>query len=232
MSGERRYALYYTPAEKHPLTQAAARWLGRDAFDGAISSVDDHDTLVAEPRRYGFHATLKAPFRLRPGRTRQELEQAIRHFAENRPPCPIGPLRIARLGGFFALVPRQTSPGLQALAARVVSDFDPFRAPLTPEELLRRLRAPLDETETTHLVQWGYPYVFDRFRFHMTLTGPVAGSEREDVARRLDAAFAPLLDEDFHVDAITLFEQPDPQSGFVVTARFGLGMRRPERARA
>ena len=87
MSGERRYALYYTPAEKHPLTQAAARWLGRDAFDGAISSVDDHDTLVAEPRRYGFHATLKAPFRLRPGRTRQELEQAIRaNFAANG--CP------------------------------------------------------------------------------------------------------------------------------------------------
>lgn len=234
MSGERRYAIYYTPPADHPLTRAAARWLGRDAFAGeaAASLSGDSDALVAEPRRYGFHATLKAPFRLRPGRTGQELGEAIRQFAESRPPCPIGPLRIARLGAFFALVPREPSPGLQALAARVVSDFDPFRAPMTPEELQRRLRASLDEAETTHLVQWGYPYVFDRFRFHMTLTGPVGESEREDVAYRLDAAFAPLLDEDFHVDALTLFEQPEQQSGFVVTARFGLGMRRPERARA
>lgn len=219
---DRRFALYYTPPANHLLTRAAAEWLGRDAFAGREIATADDPALVAEPRRYGFHATLKAPFRLKPGKSREELLQAIRQFTDSHPPCPIGPMRIALLSGFFALVPRMPLRILQGFAAQVVSEFDPFRAPMTDVELQRRLRGGLSDMETTLLVQWGYPYVFDRFRFHMTLTGQVPEGRREQVAHRLEARFGVLLDEDFHIDVISLFEQESPESPFVVTDRFGL----------
>jgi putative phosphonate metabolism protein len=224
-SDRRRYALYYTPPREHPLSQAVAQWLGRDVFarDEPLAGDRSNDdvSLTAEPRRYGFHATLKAPFRLAPGRSRQELECAIRRFVDRRQPCPIGSLQVAMLGDFFALVPRATPPSVRDLASQVTSQFDQFRARMTAEELQRRLRTSLDETEMRHVEQWGYPYVFERFRFHMTLTGPVAAGEREGVAQRLEKLFQPLLDETFHIDAITLFEQEIPETDFVATSRFG-----------
>ncbi|MBB4232529.1 DUF1045 domain-containing protein [Rhizobium mongolense] len=190
----RRYALYYTPIPEHP--------------------------LIAEPRRYGFHATLKAPFHLAPGTSRQELESAIRSFAASQRPCPIGPTRIATLGSFFALMPRATAPYLQSFASRIVTEIDRFRAQLTAEHLQRRLRSRLDEAEKTHLVQWGYPYVHDRFRFHMTLTGEVKAEDYGSVAQQLERQFAPLLDEDFRIDAITLFEQENSECDFFAVSRF------------
>ncbi|MGQ3281168.1 MAG: DUF1045 domain-containing protein, partial [Shinella sp.] len=71
-----RYALYFTPSASDPLTLSAQRWLGRNAFTGATLaqlSVQGFDAatlagLTADPRRYGFHATLKAPFSLAEGR--------------------------------------------------------------------------------------------------------------------------------------------------------------------
>ncbi|QRM32580.1 DUF1045 domain-containing protein [Microvirga sp. VF16] len=231
-----RYAIYYTPAREHPLTVAAAWWLGRDAFGRSGMAEDAQPEadrlLIAEPRRYGFHATLKAPFRPRPGTSRPELAEALRRFAESQPPCPIGPLRVAVLGSFVALVPRAASPVLQDFAAQVVSDFDAFRAPLTEAEWHRRRQSGLDATETGYLEQWGYPYVFDRFRFHLTLTGPVPEAARDGVARRLEALFAPLLDEDFLLDALTLFEQDHPAGEFTATARFALSVPLQEAAQA
>ncbi|PSH56472.1 DUF1045 domain-containing protein [Phyllobacterium sophorae] len=222
--GDRRYALYYAPAPTHPLSRAAALWLGRDPFDPNTpvpkKQTEADRALTAEPQRYGFHATLKPPFRLAPGKSRQELETAIQQFAQRRPPCPIGPLRVTALGKFFTLAPINTTPYLRSFATRVVSEFDRFRAPLTAQDLQRRLKSSLDEAEMTNLVQWGYPYVFDRFQFHMTLTGPVSAEDREGVKTRLKRQFGPLLDEDFLVDAITLFEQEGPHADFVATSRF------------
>ena len=62
-----RYALYFTPAASDSLTLSAARWLGRNAFNGApldqpaATGFDQPalKALTADPRRYGFHATLK-----------------------------------------------------------------------------------------------------------------------------------------------------------------------------
>ncbi|RWI63658.1 MAG: DUF1045 domain-containing protein [Mesorhizobium sp.] len=220
---ERRYALYYAPAPTHPLSRAAAAWLGRDPFDPDRPPRTDRSAaevqLTAEPRRYGFHATLKAPFRLAPGTSREELEAAIQRFVQSRPPCPVGPLQVTRLGRFFALTPCKPAPFLQGFAGQLVSEFDRFRAPMTPDDLQRRLEASLDEEQMTNLVRWGYPYVFDRFRFHMTLTGPVPAEDHEKVERRLKDRFEPLLDEDFHVDGITLFEQARAGANFVATSR-------------
>ncbi|WP_276316455.1 DUF1045 domain-containing protein [Mesorhizobium tianshanense] len=103
-SSGRRYALHYAPAPTHPLSRTAALWLGRDPFDPDRPARTERPRadvqLTAEPRRYGFHATLKAPFRLAPGTNRQELEAAIQQFIQRRPPCPIAPLRVTTLGKF------------------------------------------------------------------------------------------------------------------------------------
>ena len=132
-SSERRYALYFAPAATHPLSRAAALWMGRNPFISDTPARTDRSRtdvlLTAEPRRYGFHATLKAPFRLAPGTSREQLQAALRQFVQRRPPCPIGPMQVTTLGGFFALAPRKPAPFLQAFAGQVVSEFDRFRAP-------------------------------------------------------------------------------------------------------
>jgi hypothetical protein len=68
--------------------------LGRDALSGeslsgfAIPGTDAQGwrELTAEPRRYGFHATLKAPFRLAAGLSADELFQAVAALADTLQP--------------------------------------------------------------------------------------------------------------------------------------------------
>ncbi|QRM32530.1 DUF1045 domain-containing protein [Microvirga sp. VF16] len=224
-SGEPRYAIYYSPPAEHPLTQAAEAWLGRDAFRTARGSLapeihDEARSVTTEPRRYGFHATLKAPFRLAAGRHIDELEETLSRFAAACRPCPIGRFRIDLISGFFALVPAKPLPMLRAFASTIVEAFDPFRAPLNDAELQRRLSHRLDNIETTYLVRWGYPYVFDRFRFHMTLTDKLSPGTQSRVRHRLEGHFGALTTEDYAIDALTLFEQEWPGADFVVRSRF------------
>ncbi|ESZ05476.1 DUF1045 domain-containing protein [Mesorhizobium sp. M0923] len=218
-----RYAIYYTPAREHPLTVAASSWLGRDAFraDAADDARPEADALLtSEPRRYGFHATLKAPFRLREGTSVEDLEEALSRFAASRYPCPIGALKIDLLGGFFALVPVSPTPALRGFAAQIVDEFDCFRAPMNTPELQRRLLSPLDEIETAHLVQWGYPYVLDRFQFHITLTDRIPEEDRARTRKRLEAIFEDYLSEDYRIDRLSLFVQERNGGDFVVRSQF------------
>ncbi|WP_331375327.1 DUF1045 domain-containing protein [Sinorhizobium chiapasense] len=221
-----RYAIYYTPAREHPLTVAASAWLGRDAFgrvDVTGAARPEADLLLtSEPRRYSFHATLKAPFRLKEGTSVEDLEQALSRFAAWRSSCPIGPLKIDLLGGFFALVPASPIPALRGFAAQIVEQFDRFRAPMNTPELQRRLQSSLDEIETAHLVQWGYPYVLDRFRFHMTLTDRVPEEDRARTRARLEKVFQPYLSEDYRIDTLYLFVQEHDGADFIVRSQFAL----------
>ncbi|WP_331375291.1 DUF1045 domain-containing protein [Sinorhizobium chiapasense] len=223
---ERRYAIYYAPRSEHPLTAAAVHWLGRDPF-GKIDPTSGARTagealLTSDPRRYGFHATLKAPFRLREGTSVEDVEQALGRFAASRPPCPIGPLKIDLLGGFFALVPVHPVPALRGFAAQVVEDFDRFRAPMDGDDLKRRMSRQLDEVEMTNLVTWGYPYVLGRFRFHMTLTDRVPENGRAAMRARLEEMFEPYLSDDYYIDALSLFVQEHRGADFVVRSQFAL----------
>ena len=94
-----RYAIYYTPPEQSELAKKAAAWLGRDAFTGEKSAPVASGPLsagevayhTASARRYGFHATLKAPFRLAPGESEQGLAAAIDAFAASATPPRCGP---------------------------------------------------------------------------------------------------------------------------------------------
>lgn len=220
---EPRYAIYYTPAPEHPLTVAARTWLGRDAFAPGTGASDVcEQVLISEPRRYGFHATIKAPFRLREGTSVEALERALRGFAATMSVCPIGPMRIDLLDGFLTLVPIHPLPTLRGFASRVVEEFDPFRAPMDKDDLKRRMSRELDEVEMTNFVTWGYPYVGDRFRFHMTLTDRAPEDQRTATRARLEAVFPPHLSEDFYIDTLSLFVQEHRGADFVVRSQFAL----------
>lgn len=231
-----RYAIYFTPRQDEPLARIAANWLGRDPFGGATRPVEAVGDLsaaevafhTASARRYGFHATLKAPFRLAPNETEASLRAALDHFAEATPPVVVARLAVGQIDGFFALVPETPFAPLNSFAGEVVRAFDRFRAPLTEAEIERRSPDSLKPDEFRNLCQWGYPYVFDTFRFHMTLSGRVGPQESQRLRAAIDGLFADVLQHPVSVDALTLFVETEPGAPFMVLSHHALG-RRPAR---
>lgn len=225
-----RYALYFSPSESHPLTRMASHWLGRDAFSGEIFPTPEVDglpgetvhALTADPRRYGFHATLKAPFELHPDRTEPELIAATERFAADTPAFDIPNVIIGQLGRFFALVPDTIYPELQHFAARTVEEFEPFRAPLTDADIARRKPENLSAAQRANLDRWGYPYVMDEFRFHMTLTGQVPSEQASAMRLELDRRFAAFEHKALAVDGLALFIEPSRGAPFHVHRWFPL----------
>jgi putative phosphonate metabolism protein len=222
-----RYAIYLAPPPGHPLKAFADAWLGRDPDRDARVAQPVVDGLAPErlheitafPRRYGFHATLKAPFRPVAGLAADALLGDLGAFAARQKPFALR-LRVAELGGFLALVPAEASPPMDRLAAACVRDFDRYRAPLEEAERTRRAPERLSAAERAHLERWGYPYVLDRFRFHMTLTGPLDEPERTTVRTILEEALAPQLHDPLAVDQLALFVQTHKVAPFRVAARF------------
>ena len=226
-----RYALYFTPPASDPLTLAAQRWLGRNAFTGAAleqPTVAGFDAaaltgLTADPRRYGFHATLKAPFTLSEGRSEAEFIAEIGRFVAETDPFDIPEVVVGRLGSFFALVPGDHCDALQGFAAEVVRRFERFRAPLSSADIARRKPDELNAAERQNLVQWGYPYVFDEFRFHMTLTGRVPAERHDAVETVLLDQFAEFHGRPLPVTGLALFREPSRGADFTVHSLFPLG---------
>lgn len=215
-----RYAIYFTPGEADPLTRAAERWIGRSAFSDTTFAPLDADLAfhTASARRYGFHATLKAPFRLAEGRSEAELIDAFDLWTAARDPF-VGPrLVIGQIDGFFALLPETRSADLDALARDLTVDFDAFRAPASEGEIARRNPESLTTRQVGHLHEWGYPYVMEDFRFHMTLTGRVGGEEAAQLRRHLEAHFGALLDAPVAFASLALFVEPEPGAPFTVRA--------------
>ena len=219
-----RYGIYFTPPSDDPLTEHASAWIGRSVFTGEPVShpkVDGLDLadiaeLSAFPRRYGFHATLKAPFRLDAGCSEDGLLSMFHDFCRVTAPFAIPRLVVARLGSFIALVPEAPVAQLNALANNVVRTFEPMRAPLSAAEIARRKPERLGDRQRDYLNTWGYPYVFDEFRFHMTLTGPLDDDRADEVTAMLRAYFAPVLRNPVVVQSLGLYVQEQPDSDFIV----------------
>jgi putative phosphonate metabolism protein len=224
----KRYAIYYAPAESAPLTRAAAAWLGRDAFTGEALQPPDTDGIsreqwagiVIDPRVYGFHATLKPPFRLAEGTTEQALRERLRRFAAARRPFA-AKLQLGSLARFLALVLSRPCPEFVALAADCVREFDDFRAQPSEEELARRHSARLNEAQLTYLRHWGYPYVMEEWRFHMTLSASLGPETFQTTQAHLAGMFGPLCRQPLRVDSICLFEQESQGAPFLARERFG-----------
>lgn len=219
-----RYALYFSPPSDHALTRAAARWLGRDPFSGgtelrqAVEGIteSDLDALLSDPRRYGFHATLKAPFELAEGTDETALLAAFAEFCKKSTAFDIPRVVVGQLGPFFAIVPDRIYPQLQDFAADVVESFEPFRAPLSEADIARRKPERLTESQRANLMRWGYHHVMDDFRFHMTLTGPVQPEIAPHMQSVLYEQFADFADRPLAVAGLGLFVEPERGAPFTV----------------
>ncbi len=227
-----RYAIYFVPPEDHPLYSFGQHLLGRDAHltgplaQPALENIDPTRlaTITEAPRFYGFHATLKPPFRLADQQTPEALHAAAEQFAARHSPFKLPPLEVAVLDRFIALRTTEMCPPLNLLANNCVRDFDAFRAPPAPEELTKRRAAGLTPRQDHLLTQWGYPYVLDEFRFHLSLTGRLdSDSEREIVLQSIKKICPPDALANLPVNAISVFGQPDTEIPFHQTQRFPFG---------
>jgi putative phosphonate metabolism protein len=229
--GGGRYAVYFVPDPASLLAQLGAAWLGDDVASGASLvpprlaglSAERQHAITAEPRRYGFHATLKPPFALAEGCNAEALGDAVGRLAAGIPAFTAPPLRPASIAGFWALIPPEPCVGLDRLAAACVRELDGFRAPPTAAELARRRAAGLSPAQEALLERWGYPYVMGEFRFHLTLTARLSPEEGEIVRRGLAPLVEPLCRKPLAIDAISLLHQPRRVAMFRLVRRYPLG---------
>ncbi len=219
-----RYGIYVVP--EGALYRAGADWLGWDSVAGKPVAQPDlpglplePDTLTATPRKYGFHGTIKPPFFLADGTDVQGLDAAARDFCATQTPVTIPRLEIRRLGGFVAMVPAAPSEALSALAAASVEALDPFRAPPGETELAKRRNSGLNDRQEALLARWGYPYVMEEFRYHMTLTGNLSHDAAETTRDVLIPHFAPHMPEPFVIDSLCLMGE-DAEGRFHLVHRY------------
>lgn len=218
-----RYAVYFAPDRYSPWWAFASHWLGRNEHDNTVLAQPALEGIGAaelfeitqEPRRYGFHATLRAPFRLAPGCDEEDLIARVSKIALSLQPLPLGPMRVTTLDNFVALVPERAPPNLEGLAASCVRELDALRAPMLEAERARRHPHTLDARGLELLDLHGYPHVMERFVFHMTLTGTVD----QHTAQRVTQTLNPVIDRlntasPLSLDRLCLFIESAPQAPF------------------
>src|SRR4029077_875959 len=222
-----RHAIYYVPPVGTLWWKLGSQWLSNstDGFDSIpeFRGIDRlrREQLIRKPPGYGWHATLFAPFHLRADRTHKEFAERLRTVAAHQRPFELK-VRAGLLSGFAAILPALTTTGdIDRLASMAVTQFDEFRAPLTLNEYKRRRTAIRDPREIEHLERWGYPYVFDRYRFHMTLTDRITPLEAKSVLtwwNEIVDRLGPLP-----VDEFSWCIQPRPGAPFAIRERSGFG---------
>jgi putative phosphonate metabolism protein len=225
-----RYAIYYAAAPGSDLDRFGVQLLGYDAvsgedvpFPGDVSrTTPDWHGLTKDPRKYGFHATLKAPLSLAPGRTEAELIAGCAAFAATPRPIPVITPVVGSISGFIAVVPSARSAGLERLAADCTREFDQFRAPLTADDRERRNPSALTPKQRDYLDRWGYPYVMEEFRFHMTLTDRLDAARREPILAMLRGRFSKIGLSTLAIDRIALFRQDDADARFRIVNHWKL----------
>lgn len=226
-----RYAVYFAPKKSSSWQDFGAHWLGRDEFDCQAlpqpaleeMSPTQFEGLTQVPRRYGFHATLKAPFHLAAGIALPELMTRMAKLASTLEPLPLGDLKTATLGDFVALVPTAPVTGLHELAAACVTGLDDLRAPLDAHDLIRRQADQLDARAMELLTRYGYPHVLERFRLHFTLTGPTTADVAAMVTRAVATPVKHLNElEPLVLDRLCLFVESAPGTDFLRIADFAL----------
>ena len=225
MTDFRRFAIFAVP--DGGFYDKASDWLGWDSVAGCTRVQPDLPdlprdgaALTARPRKYGLHGTIKPPFRLAEGTTLADLQGAFRPLCAGLAAVELPALMITRIGGFVAAVPSQHSDALSALAATIVRELDGFRAAPLKEELAKRRKAGLSPQQEALLAQWGYPYVMEEFRFHLTLSGGMAHADADHLAALLGSYFAPVLPTPYVMSDLALMgEAEDGQFHLIERAR-------------
>lgn len=215
MDRNQRFAIYYAP-EAGPFADAAANWLGWDLLQGcaapqpalpglsALPGRNALTALTAEPRKYGFHGTLKPPFRLATGVGLTDLKATLTSVAARLGAVEMPGLQMVMLDGFLAMLPLGDTTGLQALACEVMRALEPCRAALTEAEIARRKPDRLTPRQRELLGLYGYPYVMDEFQFHLTLSGPLSAELAPAVTKAAMLHFAGLVPRPFRLKDLCL----------------------------
>lgn len=205
-----RYAVFFTPTGA--LAVWGSAWLGWDSAKGRCvphpnTAGVDVACATATPRKYGLHATLKAPFRIAQGAGLNQLQQAAAKFASQHAAFAIDALDVRLNSGFVALRPQSAPKQLRDFAASTVKTFDPFRAPLTDVDIARRRQASLTARQDQQMLEFGYPYIFNDFHFHLTLSGDLPEQRAAVLIAALVPQLNPIVPNPFVIDAITLMGQ-------------------------
>jgi hypothetical protein len=214
--------------------QRGSQWLGRCAATGQALpqphvpgvSISEQWCLTSDPRRYGWHATLKAPFTLADGVTLLDVQAMLQRLCCTLNVCTVVPLKVALMGDFLALVPEGDPVDLRVVVDACVQGLHPLAAPLSPAELTRRRGAGLSPRQDELLLRWGYPHVLEQFRFHFSLTGSLAhvpDTTRLALAQAAQDWFRVDTEAPLHLDAVSLFEEPSPGADFRWLGRTVLG---------
>lgn len=229
MENFKRYAVYYAP-RAGAFADRASAWLGWDAAACApIAQPDlalpDEITrpiavLTKAPRKYGFHGTIRAPFRPRDGVSEAEIRSHLAALAASLPPAQMPALTLEDLHGFLALIPTDPAP-INTLAAAVVEATNPLRDALTEAEIARRRPERLSPRQRALMDRWGYPFVMNEFRFHLTLTDALKAHEIAPLKAALTAHFAPVLPTPFVIEDLCLFGE-DEVGRFHLLHRYAL----------
>jgi len=215
-----RAAVYYAPAADDVLWQSGCAWLGQDCESGFLVPQPDVPGIAAatsDPRRYGFHATLKPPMRLRGGfaaflADAERLALRLRPFAMPR-------LRIADDFGFLAILPVEKCAALDEAAALCVTELDAHRL---PEDAAARAKRAVgrNAAQLGYLERYGYPYVLDEWWFHMTLSNGGAGERLLDPARKF---FAEALEVPRMFERLAVYVEAEKGADFRLVRRIWLG---------
>ena len=231
-----RYAIYFAPTENDPLTLAAESWLGRSAYGRAVSAEPGdldpsfHKNIVAFPLRYGFHATLRAPFHLNEGISEDLFIAHVDQAAQQIGAISIDRIVVGQLGAFFALVPGNHTQALRDWAQGIVEAIEPMRGPLAPGSLEKHRKKDLTDRQKELLLRWGYPYTEDEFNFHMTLTGPVPNDKQTMVSDHLTTRFAAFTNRSLALDRLVIFREVDPTAPFTIIHAAALGQQQAAHA--
>lgn len=219
-----RYAVYFAP-RGGAFAQRTAEWLGWNPETGqavpqpVLAGIGDPHAITVDPRRYGFHGTIRAPFRPAPGVSDTMIRDQVAGLAARLAPVTCEGLRLEVLHGFLALTPLGCEAALLDLAAAVVEGTDGLRATLTEAEIARRRPDRLSARQRALLDRWGYPFVMEEFRFHLTLTDRL--DEPAPVLVALEAHFAPVLPRPFVIEDLCLFGE-DAAGAFHLLHRYAL----------
>ncbi len=229
----RRFAIYFAPPPGSELEAFGRSWLGRDHITGEpvdrprLEGLDhaEQTLITRSARHYGFHATLKAPFELAPGRCADELYASVREFAVVRQPFEVPSLELAKISRWIAYTLSVPCKAMNQLAADCVRDFEKFRALLSEADIERRRKSGLSARQDQQLLAFGYPHIFEDFHFHMTLAGPLSTAQQNRIHDLLLTVAPPLGKAALVVDALSIYEQADRDQPFIQTVRLPLGAR-------
>lgn len=223
-----RYAVYFSPKGNTELSEFGEQVLARSSSEprssNASSSFSDQErwlALTKKPAHYGFHATLKAPFELADGQSLESFFLAAERFASTQHSIPLLTLAPRYLSRFMALTLSKPQDELNQFAFACVKEFESFRKPLSEADIKRRKQAALSARQETLLHEYGYPYVAEEFRFHMTLSDAMQKSD-QDYQDWVTNLYETIINTTPELDQIAIYSQTNRDSAFIKEAEFPL----------